>query len=250
MNFHHRKPDALRQRGQAMIEFLVVGIVLTVLFISVPLIGKYIDLMQTAEQASRYAAFEGMARNTRSTWKSDADIATEVRRRFFSNSDAFIKTNDVAGDFTANRNPIWSDDTGHPLLSSFNDNVTVSTKIDDKNAIAAASLYRSELHLSDTNFYTASVNVLPDNVDNFAPFDGIDLSISRKTVLLADAWTGFSRDDVRHRIEDSVTMYPIGPAKALVNTLGEVPALLFDPALVVGEFDWDIVPCDRLVGGC
>ena len=45
-------------------------------------------------------------------------------------------------------------------------------------------------------------------------------------------------------------MYPIGPAQALVNALGTLPTLIFDPALVVGEFDWDIVPCDRLIGGC
>ena len=237
------------QRGQSTIEFVVLGLVLVALFIAVPLIGKYIDMMQTAEQASRYAAFEGAARNSRSTWKSDTDLSTEVRRRLFSNSDAFVKTNDVAGDFTADRNPIWSDHTGHALISNFADDVVVTTKVEDKNAIAAA-FYRSELNLSNTNLYTASVTVKADNVASFAPFDAINLSTTRKTVLLADAWTGFSRDDIRHRIEDSATMFPIGPAKALVNTLGEVPALLFDPSLVVGEFDWDIVPCDRLIGGC
>jgi hypothetical protein len=26
--------------------------------------------------------------------------------------------------------------------------------------------------------------------------------------------------------------------------------VVFDPALKVSEFEWDIVPCDRLVGGC
>lgn len=236
-------------RGQSTIEFLVVMTVVALLFTAVPLIGKYIDMMQTAEQASRYVAFEGMARNSRSTWKSDADLSAEVRRRLFSNSDAPVKTGDVAGDFSANRNPLWNDYTGQPLIADFADDVLVTTKVDDKNAIASA-FYRGELKLSNTNLYSATVTVKVENVLGFEPFDAINLSTTRKTVLLADAWTGFNVGDVQKRIEDAPTMFPIGPAKGLVNTLGEVPTLIFDPALKVGDMDWDIVPCDRLVGGC
>lgn len=236
-------------RGQSTIEFVVVMLVVAFLFTAVPLIGKYIDMMQTAEEASRYVAFEGMARNSRSTWKTDADLSAEVRRRLFSNSDAPVKTGDVAGDFAANRNPVWNDYTGHPLIANFADDVAVTTKVEDKNAIASA-FYRSELDLSNTNLYTATVKVQAENVVGFSPFDAINLSTSRKTVLLADAWTGFSVGDVQHRIETAPTMFPIGPAKALINVLGEVPTLIFDPALKVGAMDWDIVPCDRLVGGC
>lgn len=233
-------------RGQSTIEFAVAAtFVLALLFIAVPLIGQYIDINQTAEEASRYVAFEGMARNSRSTWKSDTDLSAEVRRRMFSNSDAPVKTGDVAGDFAANRNPLWTDYSGHPLISNFDSEVTVTTKVDDKNAIAAA-FYRGELKLSNTNLYTATVNVKPED----SPFAPMSLSISRKTVLLADAWTGQNVADVQKRIEDAPTMFPIGPAKGLVNVLGEVPTLIFDPALKVGAMDWDIVPCDRLVGGC
>jgi hypothetical protein len=239
------------QRGQSTVEFVVFALVLVPLFLCVPLVGRYIDLMQTTEQASRYLAFEGMARNSRSTWKSDADLGTEVRRRFFSSSDAPVKTNDAVGDYWSYRNPVWNDHTGHALLDDFANDVVVNTKVDDKNAIAT-TLYRDELNLSNTNFYTASITVKPSDVPdaNLAPFDTLGLSITRRTVLMADAWTGFNTGDIRSRIEGATLMYPIGPAKALVNTLGEVPPLLFDPALVVGEFDWDIVPCDRLVGGC
>ena len=238
------------QRGQSLVEFLVVCLVLVPLFLAVPLVGKYIDVMQTAEQASRYVAFEGANRNSRSTWKSDDDLGVEVRRRFFSNSDAPIKTGDAAGDFAAHRNPLWTDQTGSPLISDFNDDIVVATNVADKAAIPAAS-YRGALNLSNTNLYSAGVLVGLENVANFEPFDEIDLSITRKTVLLADAWTGFSRDDARHRIEHSgVLMYPIEEASTLVDAFGDIPPLLFDPALKIGNFDWDIVPCDRLVGGC
>lgn len=114
--------------GQATVEFVVAALVLVPLFIAIPLLGKYADLFQATEAASRYVAFEGMARNSSSSWKSDAELSLEVRRRFFSNSDAPVKTGDAAGDFTANRNPMWSDNAGRPLLAKFEDDVKVSDR--------------------------------------------------------------------------------------------------------------------------
>jgi hypothetical protein len=241
------------QRGQSTVEFVVLAAVLVPLFLIVPLIGKYIDLMQTTEQASRYVAFEAMARNTRSTWKTDAELGVEVRRRFFSSTDAPVKTNDAAGDYWSDRNPLWSDHTGQPMLDEFAYDVVVNTTVSNKDAIPATVAYRDELNLSDDNFYTAAISVYPGNVAdaNLDPFDGLGLEITRRTVILADAWTGFSPADIRGRVEGSFWMYPIEPAKTLINdTLGQVPALIFDPPLKVGEFDWDVVPCDRLIGGC
>ena len=65
-----------------------------------------------------------------------------------------------------------------------------------------------------------------------------------------DTWTARNPDSIRDRIEDSITMYPIGAIKGVIDVFGLLPTLVFDPAMKVGAFDWDIVPCDRLVGGC
>ena len=77
------------QRGQSTVELVVLSFVLIPLLLIVPLVGKYMDIAQTTAEASRYTAFEGTVRHSSSTdgWKSDADLATEVRRRFFSNSE-------------------------------------------------------------------------------------------------------------------------------------------------------------------
>ena len=243
----HSRP---RQRGQATTEFAVLALALVPIFIAVPLIGKYIDMNQAAEQASRYVAFEAAARNTSSSWKTDAEIAVEVRRRFFSNSDAPVKTNDVAGDFAANRNPVWTDHAGNPLIAKFEDDVGVASATQDYNAIAATALYRGELGLSNSNLYTGNVTVKMADIAGFQPLDQIGLSTSRKTVLLADAWTARDNASIRSRIEGSVLMYPIGPLKGLIDPLGTLPPLLYDPGFTVGDFDWDVVPCDRIVGGC
>jgi len=192
-----------------------------------------------------------MARNSSSSWKSDAELSLEVRRRFFSNSDAPVKTGDAAGDFTANRNPMWSHHAGHPLLAKFEDDVKVSTSVSDKNAVLATKAFAPQLGLGTNNWYNATVTVKPADIPGFAPFDKIGLSTTRRTVLLADAWTARNNGQVRSRIENGgFSVYPIGQIKPLVDLIGLIPPMVNDPAIVVSAFDWDVVPCDRLVGGC
>jgi hypothetical protein len=237
------------QHGQAMTEFVVLALVLVPLLLILPLIGKYVDMMQAAEAASRYVAFEGVARNSSNGWKDDTQLAAEVRRRFFSTSDAPVKTGDVAGDFAAHRNPVWSDAAGHPLIERFVDSVGVRTQVSGLNPLASA-VFAGALGLSRDNLYTGAVTVRPANVPRLAPFDAIGLAITRRTVLLTDAWTLRDNADVRRRIESAGPMVPIERMRALVGVAGQLPTLVFDPPLRVGDFDWDIVPCDRLIGGC
>jgi Flp pilus assembly protein TadG len=239
-----------RQRGQATVEFAVLALVLVPLLIGAVLVGKYLDLMNATESASRYVAFEGMARNSSSSWKTDAELAAEVRRRFFSNADAPVKTNDTAGDFAAHRNPLWTDHTGRAFISDFAQDVSVQTRIEGRNAIAAARPYANSFDLPDQNWYTAAVTVRPANVPEFRPFDALNLNITRRTVLLSDPWTARDAADIRGRIEGSILAYPIGRIEPLVNLIGQIPPLILDPALRLSAFEWDVVPCDRLVGGC
>jgi hypothetical protein len=245
---------ARRPRGQATVEFVVVALVLVPLFIAVPLLGKYQDMFQATEAASRYVAFEGVVHNDSNSWKTDADLGLEVRRRFFSHSKAPVKTNDAAGDFTADRNPLWTDHAGNPLLAKFEDAVQVHTTVSDKTVIAAAQGalgYADSLNLSRANWYRADVSLNIANVPKFKPFDNLNLKTTRRTVLLTNAWTAKDAAQIRRKVEDGgLKTYPLGPAKPLVDLIGSVPKLVYDPGLKLGEFDWDVVPCDRLVGGC
>jgi Flp pilus assembly protein TadG len=245
------------QRGQSTVEFIVIAIVLVPLLISVTLMGKYLDLMNATEQASRYVAFEGTTRNSSNSWKSDAELAAEVRRRFFTTSNAPIKTNDTAGDFAAHRNPLWTDHTGRPFLDNFAQDVGVQTIIANRNAIPAAGFVADALNLPSANWYTGAVTVQPANVPEFRPFDNINLSITRRTVLLADPWTANNAAQIRQRIQNAGVVYPLGQVDGVFNALGQIPRIVNDPGLRLGNFDWDIVPCDRLVaaqpggpGGC
>lgn len=243
------------QRGQATTEFWIVAHFLLIpLFLLVPLLGKLQDMFQAAEAASRYVAFEGMARNSSNSWKSDAELSLEVRRRFFSHSKAPVKTGDAAGDFRADRNPLWTDHAARPLLTKFEDDVQVHTTIGEKNAIPAAHGllgFADDLKLSKSNWYTGEVTIKIANIPEIKEFADINLKTTRRTVLLADAWTARGPGQIRSKIEDGgLKVYPLGMAKPLVDTIGLIPTLVYDPALKLGEFDWDVVPCDRLSGGC
>ncbi len=234
------------QQGQSTIEFVVAALVLVPLFIAVPLLGKYIDLHQTIEVASRYVAFEGMARNSSSRWKGDAALNQEVRRRFFSNSGAPIKTGDTAGDFTSHRNPVWSDHTGKPLIARFDGDVSVSATASNKEPLANATTFGRRLGLSHDNWHQGNVTVHIAATSTLPAW-----TATRRTALLVDAWTARNPAQIRERIQDGgASLYPVGAIKAFADLIGRIPTAVNDPALKIADHDWDIVPCDRLRPGC
>lgn len=244
------------QRGQSTVEFVTLSLVLVPLLLIVPLIGKYMDLAQTSAVASRYVAFEGSVRHSSSAdgWKTDAELAMEVRRRFFSNSDAPIKTGDAAGDFNAHRNALWFDHRGASLLPEFDKNVGVSTTVQSLSHPLGA-VYAEKLGLSHRNLYTGQVNVGIADIAGVVPFDGIELSVSRSTTLLADSWAAADPAVVRSRIKSGPSD-PLGPFPYQPLELAALPIapliVLFEqfpggtPPPDIGSFSPDRVPSDRL----
>jgi len=229
----------------------VLALVLVPLFIVIPLLGKYLDIWQTTEVASRYVAFEAITRNTSNSWKTDAELGMEVRRRFFSNSNAPIKTGDGAGNVLPHRNPLWTDARGNPLLAQFESAVQVNTKDNFRAAPEATAFFGPLLGLPDHNWYEGAVTVKVANIANFRPFDNINLIATRRTALLVDSWTAKNFHQVRSAIENGgPPVYPLETFKLIVELIGTLPQALFDPPLKVGELEWDVVPCDRLKGGC
>ncbi|MEO1767798.1 hypothetical protein [Thiobacter aerophilum] len=236
------------EAGASTVEFIALALVLVPFFLIVPLLGKYTDLAQTTEIASRYVAFEGTIRNSASSLKTDAELAAEVRRRFYSTSDAPIKTHDVAINIPAHRNPVWADYQGKPLLADFDADVAVETKVESKHVPAAAVFSgRAGFNLNEANLYTGRVTVRPRKLALLKPFDELDLVLSRTTSILVDAWAAASPGMVKVKVEGAgAAAYPIAPLEALGSTLGQVPPLILDPAMDVNDIDPEIVPGDRL----
>lgn len=254
------------QHGQALTEFLVVAIALVPLFLLMPLIAKYQDISHATQMASRYVAFEAMTRNDSvSTWKPESQLADEVRRRFFSNTDAPIKTNDVAGNFEANRNLFWRDPQGNPLIKDFNSDVTVSFGFGNgsshNDAFSSTHdgepfVLRNQLDLHARGIYTANVSVtlanLPAGLTFYEPFDQINLSMTRSTSVLIDPWTAKNPQQVESKIAGNAAIFPVGSLSAVspivdaAVTIIDLPGGLSGPKLGQLDFWRDVVPEDRL----
>ncbi len=256
----------IHQKGQALAEFLVVAVAIVPLFLLIPVIAKYQDISNSTQMASRYVAFDAMNRNdTISSWKPENQLADEVRRRFFSNADAPIKTNDVAGNFKANQNLFWSDPKGDSLIKDFNTDVTVTygfgagSKHDDGFSATSDGkpfLLSDKLDLKARGIYTTNVSVtlanLPMGLKFYEPFDKINLALTRSTSLLFDAWAAKDPGQVESRIANSAEIFPVGQLQA-VSALVDAAVISVDPLAGVtgpklGKLDFwrDVVPEDRL----
>lgn len=253
------------QRGQALTEFLVAAVALIPLFLLIPLIAKYQDINHAVQLASRYAAFDATIRNAgASTWKDPAQLADEVRRRYFSDADAPVKTGDVAGNFKANQNLFWRGPRDEPLIEDIARDVQVTfgeggsaTQSDGftPSADGQPFVLRNGLDLKANGIFTANVSValfnMPADLRFYRPFDQINLNISRRTSVVVDPWTARDPQDVEARILRSPTVFPAGQLAQISPLAGGAVALI-EMGLVQGpmlgqlEFWRDVVPQDRL----
>lgn len=240
------------QRGQSTTEFAVLALVLAPLFLLVPLLGKYLDMSQQAGSASRYAAFEVSVRGA-AVSRDEATVAAEARRRLLGASNAPVKTGDVAGDNWRDRNSLWHDFRGDPLLPEFGRDVTHSAPAQSRNVLGVVAPFTGSngFSLPSDNFFVATIGLAPARPRDFPLWGNVDLRMARRTAILVDPWAAANAGEVRGRIEGAGTpAYPIGPLRLQANTIGQLPALVLDRTLRVGNHDPDLVPCDRLNPPC
>lgn len=261
------------QTGQALTEFLVAAVAIIPLFLLMPLIAKYQDINHSTLSASRYAAFEAMTRNdsTSNGWKPPSQLADEVRRRFFSNPDAPIKTNDVAGNFKANQNLFWRGPRDEALINDINNDVQVNFGTggasDHASGLSGASdgiifiPLKGQLDLKARGIYTAGVSVslvnMPAGLKFYEPFDQINLRLTRSTSVAVDSWTASGPQQVESKIKGAPLIFPATTLSAVTPILGAAIGLVEAPGFLAGKpmpsprlgelsFFIDVVPEDRL----
>ncbi|MCW8206172.1 hypothetical protein D8B24_03680 [Verminephrobacter aporrectodeae subsp. tuberculatae] len=256
------------QQGQALVEFLTISAAVLGLFLLMPMIGKYQDIAHATHMASRYAAFDATVHNdAKNNFKPEAQLAEEVRRRYFSNPDAPIRTGDATGDDSqTQQNPLWTDPRGKPLIRNFADvavtfgedeapshNQAFKGSSDGKPFSLMPLANHKTLDLQARGIYRVNVSVplanLPEGIVSYTPFDKIDLRITRHTSVLIDPWAAESVQQTMDRFGKLVPLNslfsPIEAALGIVIPLfelGEVSAPQF------GRLErWqDVVPEDRL----
>lgn len=240
------------QVGQALAEFLVLVLALLPLFLLMPVVAKLQDVSLVAQLASRYAAFDAMGRlGGPQGEKTSAVLADEVRRRFFSASRVPVKTGDVSGDFAIERNPFWVGPLGEPLIASFSD-VKVRMQGRPGSDRVPFAFPAGVMGLS-SGIRVGAVDVglarLPAGLAFYAPFDAVNLSLSRHTAVLLDSWAATGPAQVQERL-DHALIFP-GLALAPLSTLLDPIMLLVEPGVSpprLGKLDFweDLVPVDRL----
>lgn len=260
--------------GQALTEFLVVALVLVPLYLLIPLIAKYQDIAHQTQMASRYVAFDAVVNNEwQNSWKDPDQLAGEVRRRFFSNPDAPIKTNDTAGNFTSHRNAFWTGPTHEPLIADFDTDVGVSfgssrspsqpgglTAASDGQPFnkaggsTVATNVAEQFDLKAAGVFTGNVTVTLANAPAFLsayqPFDKINLVLRRQTSVLVNGWDAAGPDQVLSRLDSKLLvpgtlLRPVQPLAAALVGVAEA-GQVEGPRLGELEFWSDVVPPDRL----
>jgi hypothetical protein len=255
-----------RQHGQALTEFLVASVAILPLLLLIPVIAKYQDINHTTLAASRYVAFDATQRNDiNNHWKTEQQQADEVRRRFFSNPEAAIKTQDAAGNFKAHQNLFWRTPHDEPLIKDVQKDIVIhygeGSNSQPQNGFTSASdttpfVLARQLELNSRGLFTPHVQVnlanLPSGLKFYEPFDTLNLSISRSTTLLLDPWNSRSPQATENKLLHSTEIFPVGaleniaPALNVPITLIELPGKIRAPRLGQLDFWRDVVPTDRI----
>jgi hypothetical protein len=116
------------QRGQALVELLVAMLALVPLLFGIVWVGKLVDMQQATIAAARALAFECTVRiDACRSADAHPELADQTRRRFFASPGGVPRSDDVASGTVhrGDRNPLWTDRRGEPLLERFED-VTVA----------------------------------------------------------------------------------------------------------------------------
>jgi hypothetical protein len=190
------------QSGQAIIEFLVAGLVLIPLFLLMPLIGKYLDIKQTTIAASRKLAFECTVRYADcSNLAGNPSFADEIRMRFFSGDPSPVLTNDYPTQDaieTGQGDPLWVDNRGTPLLERYSDvGIEADSGTVDPGGNVVASLLNGgpkifgldlTAGLFDARVQT-NLSPTSGNTDFLTQLNSLILKMQFHTAILTNAWT-------------------------------------------------------------
>lgn len=275
-NHHRRGSDApqfgpRRQRGQALTELVVLAAVLVPLFLLVPVLAKYIHLRHANQQAARAAAWDATVSPDYALPNRQA-TQTRMIDRHFTAADAPIRTQPAAGQPDAALGDVFYNTfSDQPLLERTdiqlagyrNDNAP--GLMDDLLSVAEAA--PGEFPPNKKGLITAEVAVRPRNLRTsdgrpaayLAPFDSINLQMTARQTLLADAWNakgpGYGDNPhARSVIGQVETLVPSAWVGAEFNKIIDfvepvinlIPFLRVITRLDMGHIDPDVVPHERL----
>lgn len=257
-----------KQRGHAISEFVAMGAVFVPLALLVPALGKIADMNHAAIGSARYASWERTVASQAD--KSDAQVAEEVRRRFFSKYDAFIFTDEGSQAGDAQRHQLWRDHRANWMLRNYSD-VTVQTTNSDTPGSAAGTIADlmagfmntmgrfngdGDVALDTRGLYRADINVNVGSIPLSPLNSGTNcanaetnqtfLCIRRHHVILGDTWASRDSPEMQRRVRGLVPTSAFERITDLTDIIANVPVLeefgRFQPGYVAPD---TVIPPDR-----
>jgi len=251
------------QRGQAMVEFIVISGVLIFVSFGIWYVGKYHDIQAATIQAARYAAWERTAHPTSFT---DSQIQNQARARVFQwDAKPLAAADGIRNNGWATETSMWrAHDDSKSLVDKPSD-VTVTTAsgaLPGGAANAFSGILGSVTSLTGAisggealnkgGFYTSHVSVRIADVASLpAPLNSLNLTLHESNALATDSWDASGPQQAALRTRDftlTSVFAEISPIlKPLEWALSKIePSFLnFHP----GQICPDIVPADRLDPG-
>ena len=272
-----QRQRSLRQRGQALTEFIIVATMLLVpLYLLIPVLGKYLDMKASAVVGARYVAWERTiyfgGSTASETWpgndKSDTAIHNDMRQRVFAQGTGIAAADSTASNWGSKgyKNG-WKNRNGTGMLPNYSSvsqtlaqektpglaNEVIRVLVKVANALGPFELEMKGLHVAEVGV-TANTQAIAFSWDNNAAksFKPGPLTFSDKNAILVNTWSAKGRDHVKSQTQG------LTPTGVFQTTAGQViltalkvvigiamPEIWF---LELGKIEPDIVPEDRLVG--
>jgi hypothetical protein len=251
--------SADRQRGQALVEVVVLGAALVPLLLAIPLIAKYQDIRHAAIGASRTAAFECSVRPAACADAAlHAGVADDLRRRHFARHDHDLLTRDAMADDppAIERNRFWVDRRGVGLLAKPSDVTVVFSEAEadaiqgawsraggeaelEPGAIGASGLagpgafgLQTAAGLVSAQV-TAGVSLHRRLAQWLEKPEGMRLSLRGRTAVMVDSWNassgkGSEPTSFLTRVDQGRRLPHLGNLAAVQQGEGAAPAGTFD----------------------
>ena len=231
------------QRGQSLVEFLVVMVFMIPLFLGVYYAGKYADLQQSAVQASRYAAFQRGMQPDESRLPM-AEIEDKLRARFFARGDAFghdgrLTSSDSAQSLAYSQGQVahWRDLAGNPLLQSLGQ-VTLDFESESITPGAAIANEQGAIFYGQKNRAIQRANVEVSLVDQLTGRQR-PLKIGAATAAMGDAWNAEGSNGVRAALSGN-------PMSQVSNSIARLVGKAVSSVISLFETNEPVMPCIRV----
>jgi hypothetical protein len=212
----HALVASSRQRGQSLVELVVVSLFLVPLFMLIPILGKYINVKQHTIEAARAAAWRATVTPLHRA-PDRAIVQNTIRKRFFGNPGDPIVSNGKTLKAKDNiPNPLMVTMSGqhllkyrdialskienHPSPDHFSKSLSYLNKIEGAVHDATGGLFDLQFPPNPNGYYTAEVTTkvadprIPNTIiagsgQYLQPFAHLGLIFKERAVLLTDAWS-------------------------------------------------------------